>query len=167
MDVNYHLELTPAQLKITHTALRSLRDDFGHDDPERVPGGAKQRERGPHRAPHLDPGRLDRAAVLVEEAEHGRERGRQREQQTDLDREAQGRSMLGGGAGRRARVRVAIRLRRRQLYVELDRANRVLVGKLRQHLVDQDVDLALVVTEVVEQAAQRGMRDLQLRRCEL
>jgi len=30
----YHLELTPAQLKITHTALRSLLDDFGHDQPE-------------------------------------------------------------------------------------------------------------------------------------
>ena len=30
--VNYHLELTPAQLKITHTALRSLLDDFGHDE---------------------------------------------------------------------------------------------------------------------------------------
>jgi hypothetical protein len=28
---HYHLELTPAQLKITHTALRSLLDDFGHD----------------------------------------------------------------------------------------------------------------------------------------
>ena len=27
----YHLELTPEQLKITHTALRSLLDDFGHD----------------------------------------------------------------------------------------------------------------------------------------
>ncbi len=30
--INYHLELTPAQLKITHTALRSLLDDFGHDE---------------------------------------------------------------------------------------------------------------------------------------
>ena len=30
----YHLELTPAQLKLTHTALRSLLDDFGHDEPE-------------------------------------------------------------------------------------------------------------------------------------
>ena len=30
----YHLELTPPQLKITHTALRSLLDDFGHDEPE-------------------------------------------------------------------------------------------------------------------------------------
>jgi hypothetical protein len=27
----YHLELTPAQLKVTHTALRSLLDDFGHE----------------------------------------------------------------------------------------------------------------------------------------
>jgi hypothetical protein len=32
----YHLELTPPQLKITHTALRSLLDDFGHDQPEIV-----------------------------------------------------------------------------------------------------------------------------------
>lgn len=30
----YHLELTPAQLKITHTALHSLLDDFGHDQSE-------------------------------------------------------------------------------------------------------------------------------------
>lgn len=30
----YHLELTPAQLKITHTALHSLLDDFGHEQPE-------------------------------------------------------------------------------------------------------------------------------------
>ena len=27
----YHVELSPAQLKITHTALRSLLDDFGHE----------------------------------------------------------------------------------------------------------------------------------------
>jgi hypothetical protein len=32
----YHLELTPDQLKLTHTALRSLLDDFGHDEPEIV-----------------------------------------------------------------------------------------------------------------------------------
>jgi hypothetical protein len=30
--INYHLELTPAQLKVTHTALRSLLDDFGHEE---------------------------------------------------------------------------------------------------------------------------------------
>ena len=30
-DTAYRLELTPAQLKITYTALRSFLDDFGHD----------------------------------------------------------------------------------------------------------------------------------------
>jgi hypothetical protein len=30
-EFRYHLELSPAQLKIVHTALRSLSDDFGHD----------------------------------------------------------------------------------------------------------------------------------------
>jgi hypothetical protein len=34
MPFRYHLELTPAQLKITHTALHSLLDDFGHDESE-------------------------------------------------------------------------------------------------------------------------------------
>ena len=29
---HYHLELTPAQLKITHSALHSLLDDFGHEE---------------------------------------------------------------------------------------------------------------------------------------
>jgi hypothetical protein len=32
----YHLELTPDQLKITHTALHALLDGFGHDEPEIV-----------------------------------------------------------------------------------------------------------------------------------
>ena len=31
-DTAYRLDLTPAQLKITYTALRSLLDDFGHDE---------------------------------------------------------------------------------------------------------------------------------------
>jgi hypothetical protein len=31
-DIAYRLELTPAQLKITYTALRSFLDDFGHDE---------------------------------------------------------------------------------------------------------------------------------------
>ena len=30
-EFRYHLELSPVQLKIVHTALRSLSDDFGHD----------------------------------------------------------------------------------------------------------------------------------------
>jgi hypothetical protein len=28
----YHLDLTAAQLKVTHTALKSLFDDLGHDE---------------------------------------------------------------------------------------------------------------------------------------
>ena len=28
----FRLELTPAQLKITHSALRSMLDDFGHEE---------------------------------------------------------------------------------------------------------------------------------------
>jgi hypothetical protein len=35
-QIQYHLELTPAQLKLTHTALRSLLDDFGHEEAEVV-----------------------------------------------------------------------------------------------------------------------------------
>lgn len=33
-ETAFRLELTPAQLKITHAALRSLLDDFGHDQPD-------------------------------------------------------------------------------------------------------------------------------------
>jgi hypothetical protein len=35
-DTAYRLELTAAQLKVTHTALRSLLDDFGHEEREVV-----------------------------------------------------------------------------------------------------------------------------------
>jgi hypothetical protein len=31
-ETAYRLELTPAQLKITWTALKSMLDDFGHDE---------------------------------------------------------------------------------------------------------------------------------------
>jgi hypothetical protein len=31
-ELRYHLELTPAQLKITYSALHSLLDDFGHEE---------------------------------------------------------------------------------------------------------------------------------------
>jgi hypothetical protein len=31
-EVAYRLDLTPAQLKITYTALKSFLDDFGHDE---------------------------------------------------------------------------------------------------------------------------------------
>lgn len=33
-EVAYRLELTPRQLKITWTALKSMLDDFGHDEHE-------------------------------------------------------------------------------------------------------------------------------------
>jgi hypothetical protein len=35
-ETAYRLELTPAQLKITHTALKSLLDDFGHEEQDVV-----------------------------------------------------------------------------------------------------------------------------------
>jgi hypothetical protein len=31
-EIAYRLELTPAQLKITYTALKAFLDDFGHDE---------------------------------------------------------------------------------------------------------------------------------------
>ncbi len=31
-EIAYRLDLTPAQLKITWTALKALADDFGHDE---------------------------------------------------------------------------------------------------------------------------------------
>ena len=31
-QIGYHVEFTPAQLKVVHTALKSLLDDFGHDE---------------------------------------------------------------------------------------------------------------------------------------
>ncbi len=31
-EIAFRLDLTPAQLKITHTALKSMLDDFGHEE---------------------------------------------------------------------------------------------------------------------------------------
>jgi hypothetical protein len=33
-ETAFRLELTPAQLKVTHSALRSMLADFGHDQPD-------------------------------------------------------------------------------------------------------------------------------------
>ena len=33
-ETAFRLELTPAQLKVTHSALRSMLKDFGHDEPD-------------------------------------------------------------------------------------------------------------------------------------
>lgn len=31
-EIAYRVDFTPAQLKVVHTALKSLLDDFGHDE---------------------------------------------------------------------------------------------------------------------------------------
>ena len=33
-EIAFRLELTPSQLKVTHSALRSMLTDFGHDEPD-------------------------------------------------------------------------------------------------------------------------------------
>jgi hypothetical protein len=33
-DIAFRLELTPAQLKVTHAALKAFLNDFGHDERE-------------------------------------------------------------------------------------------------------------------------------------
>ena len=31
-EIGYHVDFTPAQLKVVHTDLKSMLDDFGHDE---------------------------------------------------------------------------------------------------------------------------------------
>ena len=31
-EIVFHLELTPAQMKVTHAALKAFMNDFGHDE---------------------------------------------------------------------------------------------------------------------------------------
>ena len=31
-EIVFHLELTPAQMKVTHAALKAFLNDFGHDE---------------------------------------------------------------------------------------------------------------------------------------
>jgi hypothetical protein len=33
-EIAFRLDLTPAQLKVTHSALRAMLSDFGHDQPD-------------------------------------------------------------------------------------------------------------------------------------
>jgi hypothetical protein len=35
-QIGYHVDFTPAQLKVVHTALKSMLDDFGHDEADVV-----------------------------------------------------------------------------------------------------------------------------------
>ena len=58
-DVAYRLELTAAQLKIVHTALRSLYDDLGHEehDVKQVVAAVLDKLPGEHEIRAIDLGR--------------------------------------------------------------------------------------------------------------
>jgi hypothetical protein len=49
-EIAYHLNLTAAELKIVHTALKSLLDDLGHEenDVRRVVAGVLEKLPGEH-----------------------------------------------------------------------------------------------------------------------
>ena len=65
-EIAYRLELTAAQLKIVHTALKSLFDDLGHEEHDvkrvvqavlaKLPGEHEMRHRSGSRARRLDGG---------------------------------------------------------------------------------------------------------------
>ena len=63
-----------------------------HRHAERVGARAEQPQRRAERPPPLDVGRLDRAAVLQQEAEQRRDRRRERQHQAELDGEGHGKS---------------------------------------------------------------------------
>ena len=86
-------------------------------------------------------------------ADHGRRAGRAR-----VDRAGPG----SGAAAAAGPCSGPAAARRLDAGVEVDRADRRLVGQLGQQLVDDLVDLRLVVPEVVAHRAQRGVDDLQL-----
>ena len=54
-----------------------------------------------------------------------------------------------------------------QLALEIDRADVVLVGELREHFADDALHVALLVAEVVIERLERRVGDLQLRRGQL
>ena len=58
-ETAYRLELTAAQLKIVHTALRSLYDDLGHEehDVKRVVSAVLNKLPGEHEIRAIDLGR--------------------------------------------------------------------------------------------------------------
>jgi hypothetical protein len=55
-EIAYHLELTAAQLKIVHTALKSLYDDLGHEegDVKRVVAAVLDKLPGEHEIRAID-----------------------------------------------------------------------------------------------------------------
>jgi hypothetical protein len=58
-EIAYHLDLTAAQLKIVHTALKSLYDDLGHEegDIKRVVAAVLDKLPGEHDIRAIDLGR--------------------------------------------------------------------------------------------------------------
>ena len=145
-------------------------------DPQRVGARAKQRQRGPHRAAQADRRRLDRAAVLVEEADDRRERGRDGKQQADLDGEAQ--ATVGGGSssegGARPGLDLAARAARRGAPRRRSGSRSSWIariacssGSLASTSSTSAWILRLVVPEVVAQRAERRVRDLELLRGQL
>jgi hypothetical protein len=63
-EIAYHLDLTAAQLKIVHTALRSLFDDLGHEegDVKKVVAQVLDKLPGEHDIRAIDLGRELRAS---------------------------------------------------------------------------------------------------------
>jgi hypothetical protein len=58
-EIAFHLELTAAQLKIVHTALKSLYDDLGHEesDVEQIVAAVLAKLPGEHDIRAIDLGR--------------------------------------------------------------------------------------------------------------
>jgi hypothetical protein len=58
-EIAYHLNLTAAELKLVHTALKSLLDDLGHEqhDIRRVVAGVLDKLPGEHDMRAIDLGR--------------------------------------------------------------------------------------------------------------
>ena len=58
-EIAYRLELTPAQLKIVHTALKSLFDDLGHEegDVKQIVSAVLAKLPGEHEIRAIDLGR--------------------------------------------------------------------------------------------------------------
>ena len=65
-EIAYRLELTPAQLKIVHTALKSLFDDLGHEerDVKGVVASVLQKLPGEHEIRAIDLSRELRGGQL-------------------------------------------------------------------------------------------------------
>ena len=138
----------------------------------RLSAATRTRRSGRSRlTPPPDRTTLGRACRRSPRSRRGVVHGRAGDQRRDEHQHEHERRHPGRG---RAGVRIGLRGRRSTgpplaiaLVVEHDRTDRVLVRQLVQHLVDHCADVVLLVPEVVEQALQRRVGDLQLRRGQL